>query len=266
MRRNFYGAVRTSDSSDPVPFRSLVHGDIVHGGQLMEPGRRLEASTYFGPGSGFARLFSSLPNAPRRVGVLGLGAGSILSFGRKGDVFRFYEINPQVVELARSEFTFLNDSPAMSEIVLGDGRLSLEREPPQQFDVLAMDAFSGDSIPLHLLTREAIAIYLKHLKPGGVLAFQATNRFLDIMPIVAKLAAEHHLTAVLVSDEPEDSGDGTNYWLYETDQILVTANEELLRVPRIQSAAKVIPVAANVPAWTDDYNNLFRILKIWRDY
>jgi len=226
---------------------------------------RLEASTYFGPGSGFARLFSSLPSAPRRVGVLGLGAGSILSFGRKGDVFRFYEINPQVVDLARSEFTFLDDSPAKSEIVLGDGRLSLEREPPQQFDVLAMDAFSGDSIPLHLLTREAIAIYLKHLKPGGVLAFQATNRFLDIVPIVAKLAAEHHLTAVLISDEPEDTGDGTSYWLYETQQILVTGNDELLRAPRIQSAAKNIPIAAGIPAWTDDYNNLFRILKIWRN-
>jgi hypothetical protein len=265
MRRNFYAAVSTSDSSDPFPFRSLVHGDIVHSGQLMEPGRRLEASTYFGPGSGFARLFSSLPGAPRRVGVLGLGAGSILSFGRKGDVFRFYEINPQVVELARSEFTFLNDSPAKSEIVLGDGRLSLEQEPSQQFDVLAMDAFSGDSIPLHLLTREAIAIYLKHLKPGGVLAFQATNRFLDIVPIVAKLAVEHRLTAVLISDEPEDIGDGTSDWLYQTDQILVTANEDLLRAPRIQSAAKVIPVAPNIPAWTDNYNNLFRILKIWRN-
>jgi hypothetical protein len=101
MKRNFYAAVRTSDYDDPVPFRSLVHGGIVHGGQLMEPSRRLEPSSYFGPGSGFARLFGSLPGAPRRVGVLGLGAGSILSFGRKGDVFRFYEINPQVVELAR---------------------------------------------------------------------------------------------------------------------------------------------------------------------
>jgi hypothetical protein len=263
MKRNFYGAVHTYDYNDPVPFRSLVHGDIVHGGQFLEPAKRLEPSTYFGPDSGFARLFSSLPSAPRRVGVLGLGAGSILSFGRKGDLFRFYEINPQVVELARSEFTFLEDSPATSEIVLGDGRLSLEREPPQQFDVLAMDAFSGDSIPLHLLTREAIAIYLKHLKPDGVLAFQATNRFLDVVPIVAKLAAEHHLTAVLISDEPEDIGDGSNSWLYQTDQILVTANLDLLQALRIQAAAKVIPVAADVPMWTDNYNNLFRILKIW---
>src|SRR3989337_3693167 len=135
--------------------------------------------------------------------MIGLGAGSIISYARTGDTFRFYEINPQGVELARRDFTFVTDSPATIEVVLGDGRLSLEREASQQFDVLAMDAFSGDSIPLHLLTRGAMGIYMRHLKPGGVLAFQATNRFINIAPVVASLAAELGLSAVLISDSSE---------------------------------------------------------------
>ncbi|MBI2225268.1 MAG: fused MFS/spermidine synthase, partial [Betaproteobacteria bacterium] len=200
MMRNFYSVLRTREYTEPAPFRSMVHGGIVHGGQLLDPDMRLAPSSYFGPNSGYGRMFASLPGAPRKVGVIGLGAGSIIAYARKGDTFRFYEINPQVVELAQREFTFMADNPAKTEVVLGDGRLSLEREASQQFDVLAMDAFSGDSIPLHLLTREAMAIYLQHLKPGGVLAFQATNRFIDIAPVVASLAAEHGLTAVLISD------------------------------------------------------------------
>jgi spermidine synthase len=143
----------------------------------------------------------------------------MVAYARQGDTFRFYEIDPQVLDLAKREFTFLTDSPATAQVVLGDGRLSLEREASQQFDVLAMGTFSGDSIPMHLLTREAIAIYLRHLKPGGVLVFQATNRFIDIGPVVAGLAQEHGLTAVLVSDTPE----GADYWTSATDQILVTA-------------------------------------------
>ncbi len=260
LRRNFYGAIRTSDSGTPAQFRYLMHGAIVHGGQLLDLERRFEPSCYFGAGSGFGRLFASLPPAPRKVGVIGLGAGSIAAYARPGDEFRFYEINPQVIELARREFTFLTASAAKMEVVLGDGRLSLEREPPQQFDVLAMDAFSGDAIPLHLLTREAMAIYLKHLKPGGALAFQATNRFVGIAPVVARLAAEHGMTAVLISDWPEES-DEDSYWLYETDQIIVTANQALLDAPRIREEGEKLRPPAGFPVWTDDFNNLLRVLK-----
>ncbi|MGZ8371078.1 MAG: spermidine synthase, partial [Caulobacteraceae bacterium] len=227
MLRNFYSVVRTRDDTTPVRFRSMVHGGIVYGGQLLDPELRFHPSSYFGPTSGYGRLFASLPDRPRRIGVIGLGAGSMVAYARAGDTFRFYEINPQVLELARREFTFLTDSPATVEVVLGDGRLSLEREPGHQFDVLAMDAFSGDSIPMHLLTREAMAIYLRHLKPGGVLAFQATNRFIDIAPVVASLAQERGLTAVLISDTPQ-STEGVDYWLSGTDQILVTSDRALL--------------------------------------
>jgi SAM-dependent methyltransferase len=260
MTRSFYGVLRTRDDDTPVLFRSMVHGGIVHGGQLLDPEQRFRPSSYFGATSGYGRLFASLPDRPRKVGIIGLGAGSMIAHARKGDTFRFYEINPQVLDLAKREFTFLTDSPATVQVVLGDGRLSLEREASQQFDVLAMDAFSGDSIPMHLLTREAIAIYLRHLKPGGVLAFQATNRFIDIGPVVAGLAQEHGLTAVLVSDTPENT-DGADYWTSATDQILVTANGELLESEPIRSVGQVLAPVPGFRAWTDDYNNLLRILK-----
>jgi hypothetical protein len=260
MRRNFYSAVRTRESQTPVPFRSLVHGGIVHGGQLRDPDKQLAPSSYFGSRSGFGRLFAALPDDRRRVGVIGLGAGSIAAYARKGDLFRFYEINPQVIEIAHKEFTFLDKSPGKMEVVLGDGRLSLEREHNQQFDVLAIDAFSGDSIPMHLLTREAMLTYMRHLKPGGVLAFQATNRFVSISPVVERLAAEFGLTAVLISDSPEDS-DGANYWLSGTDQILATRNKGVLENKAIRSVAESIAPSTGFRVWTDDFNNLLRILK-----
>jgi SAM-dependent methyltransferase len=260
MMRNFYSVLRTREDDTPVPFRSMLHGGIVHGGQLLDPDLRFQPSSYFGPTSGYGRLFASLPDRPRKVGVIGLGAGSMIAHARQGDTFRFYEINPQVLDLAKREFTFLADGPATVEVVLGDGRLSLEREPSQQFDVLAMDAFSGDSIPMHLLTREAMAIYLRHLKPGGVLAFQATNRFIDIAPVVASLADAHGLTAVLISDTPQ-STDGADYWMSATDQILVTANRGLLGSEPIRTAGQVLVPVPGFRPWTDDYNNLLRILK-----
>lgn len=260
MTRNFYSVLKTRETADPVPFRSLVHGGIVHGGQLRDPDLRLKPSSYFGETSGYGRMFASLSAAPRKVGVIGLGAGSIIAYARKGDIFRFYEINPQVVDLARREFTFMADTPARIEVVLGDGRLSLEREPSQQFDVLAMDAFSGDSIPMHLLTREAMAIYMRHLKPGGVLAFQATNRFINIAPVVASLAAEYGLAAVLISDTPRND-EGADYWTSSTDQVLVTANRALFESESIQSVATEIALPRGFRAWTDDFNNLLRVLK-----
>jgi len=260
MMRNFYSVLKTRETEEPTPFRSLVHGGIMHGGQLMSPQYRLRPSSYFGTSSGYGRMFASLPDTPRKVGVIGLGAGSIIAYARKGDTFRFYEINPQVVDVANREFTFMQDTPAKIEVVLGDGRLSLEREPSQQFDVLAMDAFSGDSIPMHLLTRQAMEIYLRHLKPGGVLAFQATNRFINIAPIVASLAAEFGLAAVLVTDFPENE-EGPNYWTASTDQVLVTTNRKLLEADPIRNVATEIPVPPGFRVWTDDFNNLLRVLK-----
>ncbi|OGA24705.1 MAG: hypothetical protein A3I02_02020 [Betaproteobacteria bacterium RIFCSPLOWO2_02_FULL_67_26] len=258
--RNFYGVVRTRDYPTPVPFRVMYHGGINHGGQLLDPESRARPTSYFAPTSGYGRAFASLPDGPRRVGVLGLGAGAIAAYSRQGDLFRFYEIDPQVAAVAVTEFTFLRDSKAQVDVVLGDGRLSLEREQDQGYDLLAIDAFSGDSIPMHLITREAMAIYLRHLKPEGVIVFQATNRFVDISPVVERLAAEFGLTAVLVTDVP-DNTEGADYWISPTDQILVTKNKQLLAAEAIRSVAEPLAPRPDFRVWTDDFYNLLRILK-----
>jgi hypothetical protein len=262
MVRNFYGVVRTRDYHDPVHFRVMYHGAINHGGQLMAQEHRRAASTYFGPTSGYGRAFASLPQTPRRVGVIGLGVGAISAHARKGDYFRFYEIDPQVAAVATMEFSFLKDSPAQVDVVLGDGRLSLEREAPQKFDLLAVDAFSGDSIPMHLLTRESMTIYLKHLAPGGVIVFQATNRFVDIAPVVARLADEAGYSAVMVTDDPENySARGIEYWLSATDQIIVTRNRDILNAPMLRQAGVPLKHNPSFPVWTDDFYNMFSVLK-----
>jgi SAM-dependent methyltransferase len=261
MARDFYGVVRTRDSdTGGESFRTMYHGGIAHGGQLLRPDLQMTASSYFGPTSGYGRVFASLPESPRRVGIIGLGAGALAAYARPGDHWVFYEISPAVVDAARREFSFLRQMPGTHEVVLGDGRLALDREPPRQFDVIAMDAFAGDSIPSHLITREAMAIYLKHLKPDGVIVFQATNRFVDPLPVIRRLADTFGMKAVLVSDSPTyDSG--AQYWLSLTDQVVVTRNGALLAAGPLQEAAQEIAPRPELPLFTDDYVNLLKILK-----
>jgi hypothetical protein len=262
MMRNFYGVVRTRDFTDPVQFRAMYHGPINHGGQLLDPQWRRQPTTYFSRTSGYGRVFESLPPAPRKVGIVGLGAGALAVYARQGDTFRFYEIDPQVAAVAVSEFTYLRDSPAQTDIILGDGRLSLERESAQNYDVLAIDAFSGDSIPMHLLTQQAMESYLKHLKPDGVIVFQATNRFVDIAPVVERLAAHFGMTAVLVSDQPDGTyASGMRYWESSTDQIIVTRNSALLSAPAVRAAAEPLVPRPGFGVWTDDFYNMLQILK-----
>ena len=186
--RNFYGVLRVQDvgSQDVDRRRTLVHGTIMHGKQSLHPDFSTEPTTYY------TRNFGHRPparvDAPAhgsdQVGVIGLGTGTLAVYGAKGDVYRFYDINPGVITIAQRDFSFLKDSDATIEIPLGDARLSLEREPPQRFDVLAIDAFSSDAIPVHLITAEALDVYLRHMKPDGVIAFHVTNRFLDLVPVV----------------------------------------------------------------------------------
>src|SRR5712692_10242690 len=264
MERDFYGVVRTADHPEPVPYRSMRHGGIKHGGQLLGDSFRNTPADYFGPTSGYGRVFTSLremaPRKPLSVGVIGLGAGVIGAWMKSGDRLVFYEISPRVVDIAQREFTFLADSAARIEVVLGDGRLSLEREPPRGYDVLGIDAFSGDSVPMHLLTREAMAQYVKHIKPDGVIVFQATNRYIDLLPVVKRLAAEFGFEAVNVSDWP-DASEGPEYWYSSTDQIIVTRNAKLLAWPRLEEAAEEIEDRPGLPTFTDAHHNLLRILK-----
>ena len=269
MERDFYGVVRTRDgNAEGVGYRMMFHGGIMHGGQLLGEAFRNTPSDYFGPGSGYGRLFTALNEqrpGPRKIGIIGLGAGVVAAYGRAGDDIVFYEISPKVVEIEKREFTFLRDTPArVAPVVMGDGRLSLERELSSQgsrgYDVLGIDAFSGDSIPMHLITREALQLYVKHLAPDGVLVFQATNRYIDLMPVLQRHAAELGLHAVLVEDSPASST-GADYWLSSTDQVLMTRDRRLLEHPRIAAAAQPIADRPALRTFTDAHHNLFRILK-----
>jgi hypothetical protein len=257
--RSFYGALITFDvrrANPPSYVRLLSHGSIKHGEQFLDPLRRREPTTYYGATSGIGRAMAAAPGGPRRVGLIGLGAGTLATYGRSGDVYRIYEINPQVFELADSEFTFLRDSPAQTERVLGDARLALEREAPQGFDLLAVDAFSGDAVPVHLLTAEALDVYLRHMKPDGIVAFHVSNRYLELAPVVARIAALKGVHAVLVSDDAKESK-----WLNSTDWVLVARDPAVLAREPLRGAASPIALPANTRPWTDDFNNLLGVLK-----
>ena len=264
MERDFYGVVRTRDRPEPVPYRAMYHGAIMHGGQLLGEAYRNTPADYFGPTSGYGRVFAALREEdarPRNIGVIGLGAGVIASYGRPGDSMVFYEISPRVIDIAKTEFTFLRDTAAKTAVVLGDGRLSLERESPRGYDVLGIDAFSGDSIPMHLITREAMALYARHIKPDGVIVFQATNRYVDLMPVIKRLAGEFGFEAVVVSDYPDEDPNGPGYWRSSTDQVLVTRNKALLASKHLRAAAVAIEDRPGLPTFTDAHHNLLTILK-----
>jgi spermidine synthase len=263
MERDFYGVVRISDREhDGTTYRAMLHGSIIHGGQLLGEKYKGVPSDYFSETSGYGRMFAAmneLAPGPRRIGVIGLGAGVVAAYGRKGDDIVFYEISPKVIEIEKREFSFLRDTPAKTSVLIGDGRLSLEREAPRGYHVLGVDAFSGDSIPMHLITREAMALYVKHLAPDGVIMFQATNRYIDLMPVIKRLATEFGMEAVLVSDSPANAG-GASYWSSSTDQVIVTRNKTLLAHARLADAEQ-IQDRPELRTFTDSHYNLFRILK-----
>jgi MFS family permease len=257
LMRNFYGTLDTSDrvSEDGRPYRRLYHGSVIHGEQYLSPEHRMEPTTYYGVTSGLGRAIEATRREGQRVGMIGLGAGTSAAYGRPGDVHRFYEINPQVIDVALSEFTFLSATPAKVETVLGDARLMLERESPQAYDVLAVDAFSGDSVPVHLITREALALYLRHVREGGIVAFHVTNRHLRLPPVVEQLARDQAVHAVLVHDAAVGSR------LRATDWVLVARDAATLQHPRIAEAVVPFPQVPGLKVWTDDFNNLFDVLK-----
>ena len=258
-KRNFYGVMRVQEwSRDSVNHRrSLIHGTIMHGTQYLEPAFRRRPTTYYTNTSGIGLLLDVLhpTTKPLKVGVIGLGTGTLAAYGAIGDTYRFYDINPDVIRIAQKEFTYLQDSDAKIELALGDARLSLEREPPQQFDVLVIDAFSSDAIPVHLITTEALGVYLKHMKPGGVIAFHVTNRFLNLVPVVEGLVAAHSLHMIHIADQGEDSLASRSDWL------LLSTRRESLDYPALTDAATEVEVRKDWRLWTDDYNNLVQVLK-----
>ena len=259
--RSFYGVLRVKDPDDPTvagATRTLTNGTINHGEQFVDPQRHMQPTTYYGPDSGVGlAIREAQTRGPVRVGVIGLGTGTVAGYGRPGDWFQFYDINPQVIRVAHTLFSFLRDSKAtIPPVVLGDARLSLEREPSQQFDVLVVDAFAGDSIPIHLLTREAFALYFRHLKPGGVLVVHVTNLYLDLQPVVAMSAQAVGQESRLVETSEDDDAD-----LAFTDWMLVTNRHALWDAPLLKNAAQPITSHRRVRLWTDDYSNLYQIVK-----
>ncbi|MEO8369432.1 MAG: fused MFS/spermidine synthase [Candidatus Solibacter sp.] len=253
--RNFYGALHITDTgAAPNTLRTLLNGAIDHGSQFLAPEKARAASTYYGPQSGAALAIRAPHTGPRRVGFIGLGAGTLAAYGERGDIYRFYELNPAVIALARTEFHYLRDCPCEITVVPGDGRLALEREPPQNFDVLVVDAFNGDSIPVHLLTREAFTSYMRHLRPSGILAVHVTNRYLDLTPVVQSLAAERQLETRFVVN-PEDPAAN----IYSAAWVLGTQDTGFLTA--IAPKTQPFPPSHLRRTWTDDYSALFQVLR-----
>jgi SAM-dependent methyltransferase len=262
VERNFYGVlrVRDYDVGDELERRVLLHGTISHGYQYSSEAYRGLAGSYYSTNSGIGRtLLAAHAQGPIRFGVVGLGVGVLASYARTGDAVSIYEINPSVVAVAHELFDFVPQARgrgANVDIVLGDARLSLEQQAPQQFDVLALDAFSSDAIPSHLLTREAMDIYVRHLKPNGVLAIHISNRYLDLVPVCAR-AAEHLGRPAVVIEEPSDRMAHASTW------VLITSNVELLKH---QAFAGAQMQGASAPAdfegWSDQYSNVWKLLKL----
>jgi len=258
LRRSFYGSLRVTQSphAGPELIRTLFHGTIEHGAQYLWPPFRFHPTTYYGPDSGIGILLRECYRGPKQVGIVGLGAGTLAAYGQKGDKFRFYEINQQIINISQGLFYYLRESPATVTIVEGDARLSLDRDPSQRFDVLVLDAFSGDAIPVHLLTREALTLYLRHLKSGGTIAFHVSNDFLDLSPVVAGLAAQAGLQSILVR-----SHQNLDDHVLAADWVIVTNNPDVLQNSTVKIHSIPIPPRADLRLWTDDYNNLLQILK-----
>jgi hypothetical protein len=255
MMRNFYGVLRSKDwISNGEQRRMLYHGRIVHGMQFVNDPRQQWPTTYYAPQSGIGlAMRETRSRGPQHVGVVGLGTGTLAAYGNRGDCYTFYEIDPNVVDLARREFSYLADSAAAIEVQLGDARLVLDRQAPQQFDVLVIDAFSGDAIPVHLLTREAFALYSRHLDQNGVLAVNVSNRYLSLAPVVKQSAAAVGMQARVV-----DTYGDTSRIYYGATWVLATRSAEWFAPPSMRAARLI---AQNVPVWTDDYSSIWRVVR-----
>jgi spermidine synthase len=264
VTRNFYGQLRVADDGDPRidddASRRLVHGVINHGQQMLREEYRRRPVSYFCPQSGIGRGMTALEGHPRRIGILGLGCGTLAAYGRPGDTIRIFEINPEVLEIANREFTYLQDTPARVEVALGDGRLVLEgesTEPARLFDILVMDAFSGDSVPIHLITKEAFAIYFRHLKPTGILAVNISNSYLALDPVIERAANAFDKVALVYHWTPADN----DILCFSCSWVLLMDGSTAAAHPELQNDAKVLRQEKPFRIWTDDFSNMFGILK-----
>ncbi len=268
--RNFYGVLRVSDDNknSKYRFRNLLHGDIMHGGQFMEKEYNRLPIGYYGPSSGIGLALTEHPSRTDsvkkgiKVGMIGLGVGCISIYGNEKDVFRYYEINPLVEVMARKYFTYLKDSKFRTDVIISDGRTALERElketGSQQFDVLAIDAFTGDMIPTHLLTKEAIELYLKHLKDDGILVFNITNKYLNLFSVLEGQSKSLNMPLYFFQQAPDQSGLTLAYWalLTKNEKFI---NKEIVKKNIVSFNSQDYPTIF----WTDDYSSILPL--IWKE-
>jgi len=261
--RNFYGTlsvIQLRNAAFTATSRTLYNGAISHGRQVFREDLAHAPTSYYGHPSGVGlALDLCCDDRPRRIGVIGLGAGTIAAYGKAGDHIRFYDINPAVEDVARNQFTYVRGSPADIDVVIGDARVSMANEAPQRYDVIAVDAFSGDAIPVHLITLEALEVYKRHLAPGGIVAFHVSNRHLDLKPVVAQIAARAGMKTIWISNEEDTKKD-----VWRSDWVLVTNNRAFLERQDIASATSKFTIPRTLRLWTDDYNSLLPIFKFRR--
>jgi spermidine synthase len=261
--RNFYGSLRVKQTVGypGATIRTLTNGSIQHGTQIFTSELRKTPTTYYAEDSGVGLAMrwccqSLAPATGRNIGIVGLGAGTLAAYGRPGDRIHFYEINPAVAPIAKNLFTYIRDSGAQIDIVEGDARTSLTQEPAQNFNILVIDAFSGDAIPLHLLTTEALEIYKRHLAPDGILAFHISNQHVDLEPVVAELAKAAGMKAMRFSSPAnEERGEFSATW------VLLTNSPAFFQQPEVFNQAKQPAENPNVHVWTDDYSSLLPVLR-----
>jgi len=258
--RSFYGSLRVTQTfaaPNTGVMRTLYHGTIQHGIQIFNDELRTRPTSYYAEdsGVGLALRFCCVGRA-RRIGAVGLGVGTIAAYGQAGDTIAFYEIDPLVERLARARFTYLRESRAQVSVILGDARLSMERQPPQDYDVLVLDAFTGDAVPVHLLTREALADYRRHLKPGGVLAFHISSQYVDLAPELAAQARAAGMAAFRARSPANDAlGE------FAADWVLMSSDPAFFKQPQIAVAAQPLAPAPGIAAWTDDFNSLLPLIR-----
>ena len=261
--RNFYGALRVdienSGNSELRGFR-LYHGNTFHGFQFTDPEKRKYPTTYYALNSGLGAAFKHLQknNKSLRIGIVGLGTGTTAIYGRKNDYFHFYEINPDVIKIAENTFSYLDICKAKVETTLADARIAMEREQNQKYNLIVLDAFSGDGIPAHLLTVEAFDVYKKHLTPQGIVAVHISNRYLNLFPVVAGTAGHHNFEMVYIEHLPNDSGREEA----SSDWILLTNNQDFIEDKEVQELSQDPRQWYRSPIkWTDQYSNLIEVMK-----
>lgn len=259
--RNFYGVVRTIELNDHT--LAMIHGITIHG--IQDKNTPSQPTTYFAPDSGVGILLANYPkdNQPAKVAVLGLGIGTLVAYGESGDEYRLYEINQIAIDLAEGKggyFSFLEDSQADIEVIAGDARISLENEymanGSHNFDVIVLDTFSSDSVPVHLVTKQAFDLYLANLKPDGVIAANISNQHIDLQPVFYQIAKEFNLTMMRIDNIPDEPNEYLSYW------ILLAKKPETLNITEILARATTYEnYSTDVALFTDDYSNLFQILR-----